>query len=309
MWIVVIALLTVVVARLLAFDEHRAFMLLDAYTLWILLPAYTVLVAAVCFRRWPLAITATIVVIAHLAWIVPPLTDTVPVSAAARRAPHVRVVTANVRYDNTEHGPLIAELERLRADVLVIQEVTPAWWEAIQRSRLRTAYPHAASDLRDDPGGMAVLSKVPLRRVRVHHAGGWPIITATVELGGRPVQLAGVHVVAPLQTFARNQRAQRAVTAIVRGLPRPRLVLGDFNASPYNRWFEQMLDLGLRDAHQSVGRPFATSWHNARRWLPPLLIDHVFSDPALVALDAAEGTGTGSDHRPVVVDLAVLDHR
>jgi endonuclease/exonuclease/phosphatase (EEP) superfamily protein YafD len=35
-------------------------------------------------------------------------------------------------------------------------------------------------------------------------------------------------------------------------------------------------------------------------------IDHVLADDALVPLHTAEGRGSGSDHRPVVVDLAVL---
>ena len=114
-----------------------------------------------------------------------------------------------------------------------------------------------------------------------------------------------MHLVAPLETFERNRRAQRSITGIARRLPRPRLVVGDFNASPYNRWFHQLLDLGLRDAHESVGRPLATTWPNGRHLVPPLALDHLFADPPLVALHVREGRGEGSDHRPIVVDLAV----
>jgi endonuclease/exonuclease/phosphatase (EEP) superfamily protein YafD len=115
-----------------------------------------------------------------------------------------------------------------------------------------------------------------------------------------------VHTVAPPFAFARNQRQQRAISEIVRGLPRPRVVAGDLNASPYNRWFDELRGLGLREAHEAVGRSLATTWPNGQHRLPPLRLDHVFADAALVPLRATEGKGQGSDHRPIVVDLAIL---
>jgi len=280
-------------------------MLANAYTLWLFLPAYVVAVAALCFRAWPLAVAAGIVVIAHLVWVLPPVFNTVPVGADARAAPQVRIVSANLRFNNPEHAPTIAELERSDADVMVLQEVTSSWWRAIMQSRLAAAYPETAEAIQEDPGGLAILSREPLRNVTIRRVQGWPIITATVVLGTRPVHLGGVHVVAPLETFSRNQRAQREVTALARRLPRPRLLVGDFNATPYNRWHGQLLDLGLRDAHEAVGRPFATSWQNERWFLPPLLLDHVYVDPPIVPVSAREGQAHGSDHRPIVVDLAI----
>jgi endonuclease/exonuclease/phosphatase (EEP) superfamily protein YafD len=260
----------------------------------------------VCFRAWPLAIAAGVVVVALGAWVLPPTVRTVPVTAAARRAPHLRIASANLRFDNREHGPLLSELGRVRADIVVMEEVTPAWWHAIAASGLTASHPHVARAVRDDPGGMVVLSRLPLHHVVVHRADGWPIITATVATRGRRFQVMGVHLIAPLETFARNQRAERAITAIARHLARPRVLVGDFNASPSNRWFGQLLGLGLRDAHQAVGRPFATTWPNGRHLVPPLLLDHLFADPPIVPLRVREGRGTGSDHRPIVVDLALV---
>jgi endonuclease/exonuclease/phosphatase (EEP) superfamily protein YafD len=304
-WLVVVGLLTVVAAHIAAYDHDHLFFLANSYSLWILLPAYPIAVAALCFRTWPLAIAALFVVVAHLAWVVPPTLHTVTVPAAAAHAPHLRIASANVRYDNLVHRPLLAELQRADADIIVMEEVTPAWWKAIATSSLLRTHPDVARAVRPDPGGMVVLSRHPLTHVVVHHAGGWPIITATVEVGGRPVHLAGVHLVAPLETFERNQRAERRITLIARHLARPRVVVGDFNASPYNRWFHQLLDLGLRDAHESVGRPFATTWPNGLHLVPPLLLDHLFADPSIIPLAVREGRGEGSDHRPIVVDLAV----
>ena len=62
----ILVLLGVVVAHLVAFDREHLFMLANAYTLWIYLPAYPIAVSALLFRAWPLAITAGLIVVAQL---------------------------------------------------------------------------------------------------------------------------------------------------------------------------------------------------------------------------------------------------
>lgn len=305
-WAVVVALVVIAFARVVAFDRTRLFSLADSYTLWIYLPAYAIGVSALCFRSRTLGVVAGVLVVAQLVWVVPPVFHASSIPAAARRAPHLRIVTANVNFQNHDHVDLISELTRDHADVIVLEEVTPIWMEAIQLGGLLASHPHHVEIGRWDPGGMALLSRYPLSDVVVHRADGWPIITATITVGVQAVHLAGVHLVAPIDTFARNQSSQRAITAIIRALPRPRLVAGDFNASPYNRWFGQIKGLGLREAYESLGRTWATTWPNGEHYLPPLRLDHVFADPQIVPLDASEGTGKGSDHRPVLVDLAVM---
>src|SRR5664279_2724208 len=109
-------------------------MLANAYTLWMYLPAYPIAIAALCFRAWPLAVAACLIVIAQLTWVVPPTLHTIPVSAAAAAAPHVRIASANLRYDNEDHAPLLAELNSFHADVIVLEEVTTSWWHAIATS-------------------------------------------------------------------------------------------------------------------------------------------------------------------------------
>jgi endonuclease/exonuclease/phosphatase (EEP) superfamily protein YafD len=305
-WALVIGLLGLAGAHVVAFDRARVLMLADSYTLWIYLPAYAIAVAAICFRARALGLCAAVLIVAHLAWVVPPAFRRVSIPAAARVAPRLRIVSANLNFDNREHGPLLAELARDDGDVVVLEELTPEWWSAVKASGLWSSHPYRVGDPRHDPGGMAMLSREPLRDVVIRDADGWPIITAAVAVGGTTVHLAGVHLVAPLDTFSRNQRQQRAITEIIRALPRPRVVAGDFNADPYNRWYEQIRGLGLREAHEAVGRPLATTWPNGQHHLPPLRLDHVFVDPPLVPLDAAEGRGTGSDHRPIVVDVAIM---
>jgi len=306
-WIGLLGLLLLAAAHLLAFDERRLFTLADAYALWLLLPAYAVLAAALCFRARTVALVALLVVVAHLAWVLPPAFRSVDVPAAAATAPRLRVVSANVMFDNSHHRTLVRELASYHADVLVLEEITPDWWASIRRGGLLASHPHVVGAPRGGPEGTIILSRLPLRDRRVHDARGWPIPSATVRVGDRDVHLVGVHVIAPLETFVQNQQQQTAVTGIIRRTPAPRLVAGDFNASPTNRWYGQIRDLGLQEVHEAVGEPFATTWPNGQHLLPPLQLDHHFvDDPPVVPLRVRQGVGSGSDHQPVVVDYAVL---
>ena len=81
---------------------------------------------------------------------------------------------------------------------------------------------------------------------------------------------------------------------------------GDFNASPYNRTVHRIYDLGLDSAHERRGRGLAATWPNGKQPFTPVQLDHVFVDDAIAVLDIRELRGTGSDHKPVLVDLAVM---
>ena len=215
-------------------------------------------------------------------------------------------MTANVNFENHDHGPIMAELRRDNADVVMMEEATPLWWLALQSSGLLKRYPYHVRVPRWDPGSMVLLSKLPLTQVFVHRADGWPINHRDRRHrrpGGAHRRGAPPH--APLDTFGANQASQRAITRFIRDSARPRLIAGDFNASPYNRWFGQIEGLGLREANEALGQSWATTSTNGEHFLPPLRLDHVFTDPQLVPLDVSVGTGHGSDHRPLMVDIAV----
>ena len=102
-WCVVGLLLAVGVLRVVAFDRFHWFLLVDAYALWVFLPAYVIAVAALLFRARLLAVAALVLVGVQLAWVLPPVFRTVDPPAAAATAPHLRVVSANVNYENREH--------------------------------------------------------------------------------------------------------------------------------------------------------------------------------------------------------------
>jgi endonuclease/exonuclease/phosphatase (EEP) superfamily protein YafD len=284
--------------------------MLNAYTFWLYLPAYVCAVIAITCRRVGLTIVSVLVVLCHLAWVVPTLRREQSVPAVAAHAPHVRVVTANIRYDNDRADVLADQLGRLDADVMLLQEVTPQWWDTLVEHGVVDRYPGRARALRTDAGGEVILSRWPLHNVRRVDAGIWPVQTADVTIAGTEVHLVNLHPVPPFQSFSANQEMLRTIFPLLRRTLRtgePTIAAGDLNATQFNRVLHQLQGLGLRSLHEATGRPWATTWPNGHHKVPPIRLDHVLYNKRVVGLRAREGDGAGSDHRPVIGEVAILN--
>jgi endonuclease/exonuclease/phosphatase (EEP) superfamily protein YafD len=305
-WCVIIALLIVALARFVAYDRRRLITMFNAYTAWVYLPAYPIAIGAFVTRRPALGFVAIAVVLVHAHL----------VGATARRAVHhgtdevvLRVVTANLRFRNGKANRLARELAAYEADIVILQEVTPKWWEALDAPGAFAGSTGQAHALVDSPGGAALFSRHPLRDVRIAEMADWPLLSAVVEhpVAG-PIRCVNVHPVPPPYGFARHQQMvatilETACDAVARG--DVTIVAGDFNLTQFNRTLRVLRRLGLRSAHEMCRRVFAVTWPNGRRRLPPIRVDHVLCTAPLVAVRVTHGRGIGSDHRPVIADLAL----
>jgi len=304
-WIVALGYLGLVVLRFVAFDATTPLAVLNAQTVWVFLPVYAVASAAWCFRRFALAGTATISVVFHAVVVVASIGVVQAVPATARAGPHLRVLTANVRYTNPTPERLAQELLAADADIVLLQEVTPHWIEVFGAAGFASRYPYSARRIQLDAGGQAVFSRLPLERVQVTVQAYWPTIQASVDFHGTRITFVDVHAKGPSQGMRRHDASVDRLIDLTRSLPEPRVVAGDFNASPYNRTVHRITDLGLDSAHERRGRGLAATWPNGKRPFTPVQLDHVFVDDTIAVLDIRELAGTGSDHKPVVTDLAL----
>lgn len=92
--------LGLIAARLFSPDSNLILIWANAYTFWIYLPAYPVAVAALALRRWMAGGLAVVVVAFHFAWVLPDYRPAESIPAEARSAPRLRLMTANVFYEN-----------------------------------------------------------------------------------------------------------------------------------------------------------------------------------------------------------------
>ncbi len=301
------ALLAVAGARLVAWDSSSVLIGLNALTPLMFLPAWPVAVAAGLTRRWALPGAATAAVVVHVAFLAPELAAREPVPGVPQEAFRFRLFSANVYAGNARVGGIAEEIRASAPDVVFLQEATPAIVASVEATGVLDALPHRITVPRTDPFAGLLASRWPLVNQDVVEVDGRPIlIRATAVRDRGPVRLYSVHVVAPVgngrDAWARElERVGQAV----RAEREPVVVAGDFNAGWANRAFRRLLDLGLTDAAAARGQMLDMTWPRDRRLLPPLMrLDHVLTTRGLVVTSLRTGRGQGSDHRPLVADVA-----
>jgi len=252
-------------------------------------------------RRW-----AVVLALALAAWHAWPGAERLMAAPATAgcSGPAFSVITANVEFSNGDHEAFLAWLDAHPADLVVVQEVTEAWSKALVP---RPAYPHYELLSREDPYGIAVLSRWPLESVQQEDfAGdGLPSFAGTVQVAGQPVRFVALHThwpVVPELARARDT-SLRAAAELARSASTPVVLLGDLNLTPDAPAFQQLVDeSGLQDVMR--GRGWRPTWL-AGFWPLALRIDHVLASPALCVEQAEVGPDVGSDHRPVLARLAL----
>lgn len=298
-----LVLLALVVVRALGLERASALALPIGALPLTLLPAYAVLALAAALRRRGLALGAATVVAAHLLVVAPALgADELPAGASA--APRLRVVTANLYVLNPEPEAAGRALLDLRPDVLVVPELSAQGLAGLEAAGLLAALPHSVVRLGPREETVGLFSRLPLQDVTLRSAGGRELPRASVTVGGREVRLLPAHPLPPVSVLHGLWRASLADLAqAVREVSSPLVVAGDLNADRDHAVFRDLLDAGLRDAHDARGRGLARTWPASR---PVLHLDHVLVR-GLTVLDVREAAVPGSDHKAVVADLAVLE--
>lgn len=210
----------------------------------------------------------------------------------------VRVAHFNLYFPNRDLDAIEAEVRRLDADVVSLVEFTADKQPLL--GRLQSLYPYQAECSQEPACHLALLSKLPMKRLEAD--GIWdgpPFISARME-----GPLDGLTVYSVHTTRFPHSRAQlRQVDSLIRHLESASgkmIVMGDFNATPFSR-VTATLAQGL-----GVNRlTHLPTWPSTVE-LPQLAIDHIFASQGIRVLAPQQiGKSSGSDHYPVVMTLGV----
>jgi endonuclease/exonuclease/phosphatase family metal-dependent hydrolase len=174
---------------------------------------------------------------------------------------------------------------------------------------------HAAFHVEEEQYGDALLTAAPHKVIKAGPLPGLPSLRAVeprgalwleLELDGKRLQVLNTH----LGLVPHEQRAQATAltgadwTGSRKRNDPPLIMLGDFNATPYNQAY-RTLAARFTDARVQAAGPRRTPTFPSR--LPMLAIDHVFLDGKVRATRVQTPSGplarTASDHLPLVVDF------
>lgn len=237
--------------------------------------------------------------------------------AAGRAAPGdqtIRVVHFNaLNVASSWDDAFIAWLLEQDADLVALVDAPPGILE--RNEALQTRYPHRVAPKRGWEWPIILLSKHPIRAVSL---GPTTTETRTSFVARRSVVVtlpnrAEVLFTAMHPYSPRSERAwNRALEIVKRDAPllrdaqqrsnTPVIVAGDFNSTPTGKIFRTFARAAALRASPTL--PIGT-WPASRPRLLGVAIDHVFTSPDIAHIARRVGPSFRSDHRPIVVDLAV----
>ncbi len=214
----------------------------------------------------------------------------------------LRVLLANVYTANPHHDRLIELIHTEDPDVIATVEVNTRWIQHLDQAL--EDWPYRIQHPREDNFGVALYSRRPLdAEVLDLVQPGFPMIRAAVEVQGTPRELWLVHTLPPISAFARALRDEQLRFVASRSDRTDRLILGDFNATGWSHIVREVKgDEGLRDSRDGFG--LQPTWPTSLPKFLQIPIDHALVGEKVRVLDREIGPSIGSDHLPVLLDLA-----
>lgn len=190
--------------------------------------------------------------------------------------------------------------------MIVLQETNLRW--LIDLAVLTNAYPVFAAVPREDNFGAAIYCRKNAHSAEIFYLDmrdAMPSTQARLTVGGRPLTVIGTHPFAPYNRahwLGRNQHTQR-LAPFVRRMKGSCVVTGDFNNTPWSAHFLAFLsESGLRDSAR--GCPAQPTWLTFLPKLARIPLDHAFHSPDVRVVSRRLGPPIGSDHLPVILDIA-----
>ncbi len=228
-------------------------------------------------------------------------------AAPGCRLEPLRVAFANIESSNPRLDETIAALDGLDADLFAAVEISEPFYN--RATGFLAGFAHSVGGPR--PRDSRIWSRLPIRQAG--RGNGEPAFYAgyrggVIKVGGREIGVGAVHLKRPL--IDRQEEMIDQAPSFLSGLPRDRIVLGDFNATPWSHAmarFEALMDVrtapGLRITWRgSYPNPFFG------RGIPAALgnqIDHLLVSRGIGVRDIETFPLPGSVHEGVRATLDI----
>ncbi len=283
------------------------FELMTHFRLQYMIAGAILAVTLVVFRRWTGAVVAAGLAIANAVPVVPYIDATR--AAALEGSGPVRVMLVNLRHRFGDMGGTDRLIRAERPDIVLLTELVPAHLPALRA--LGDILPYRVGTPPHGKFDAVLMSRMAIALSRIHFPASrfLPVIEARLcrepDDDATCLTVIALHAPRPNFRLGRPQIETFAVVAERAAAVRDRqvVVMGDLNTTPFSPRF---LDLarrgGLADA--AIGGRWRTTWISR---FPPfgLTLDHVLLGAGLRPLGRRVADGIGSDHFPVIVDLAI----
>lgn len=316
-WIVCAGLTAVVVSRYLDIvanvDEGSGLAVAyDALPI-LLLAAWVVTIAALVTRHRLLAAVGAMLIVYHLSLVVPRLLAA-RVPRWAKRAPTMEIVVANVFIDNETPDAAARQLIAISADVVIVVESTPSFMAIFDEAGGSSAYPNRVSDPDDHSDyAVTVATKCELGpRSRMTTIGPLRLAIADVDVQGISTLVIALNPMAAVDPGGHETWKEQieALREFIPTLSGPVIIAGDLNTTRYRPEFEELLEMGLHDAIDSLGKGLDTSFKLGADGVLATVgavtrLDHALVNDGVFPRSMEDLEPCGSDHLPFKMRVAV----
>ncbi len=219
----------------------------------------------------------------------------------------IRILTANVSARNTDYQALRDLIADAQPQVIGLQETDQAWADALHT--VSADYPYRILRPEDGAYGLLLLSRIPLLETAAspyREDGVQTAVMAEMKFADSRVMVVLVHLMAP--TLASRSALRNRQLEVLAGYFRESrgmegILLGDLNTTPWSPFYAVLeKDTGLLNAARGNG--YLATWPT---WLSFLRIpiDHCLVSEGLRVTQVRTGPDIGSDHLPLIVDIAI----
>lgn len=217
-----------------------------------------------------------------------------------------KIISINIFSQNEEFQHLKDYLAKDKSDVIVLQELTPAWQKHVEF--IRKEYPYYKEEVRSNNFGIAIYSKIPFTKVSTKNYIDemHPSILAKIIVDAKPLSILATHPVPPLPNQARFERRNKQYELMkqeIDALPNENIILiGDLNSTVYSPNFKLVQSDKMKDARSGFG--LNNSWN---AFIPILRtnIDQCWVSKNIKVTNFYRGDDIKSDHFPIVAELKI----
>lgn len=304
-WVAFVVAAVALAARFVPVINH-AVLIVSALAPYLTVGAAGVSVAALLLARSRWAAAAAVLLIVALAVQAPLFfrSATVPADGVA-----LRILTVNLRMGAVDAEALVATA-RDRADVLVVQELTPEIAERL--AGVEATLPHRAVDARPSAAGVGIWSRFPVQRFSRLPGYELGMLASSLRIPevSAEVTVVSAHVVGPWpQPIEGWRREMAALPKTLAALAKSAgegavIVAGDFNATHDMLPFRRLLDDGFRDAAEQSGAGLSGTFPADGATPAIIQIDHILTRNA-AATDVQTVRVPGTDHLGVLAEVHI----
>jgi endonuclease/exonuclease/phosphatase (EEP) superfamily protein YafD len=238
--------------------------------------------------------------------------------------PTLTVMTYNVLAWHHHYDSILETIRAENPDILLLQELNNGL-AGVLENELSNNYPYQVLNPVDNPEGIGVISKFPIRHSGISFAQLWaggPQIL-DLEWNGEEILLVNIHMtptdILPLDEIEESIRARELeaqLLADLAGQSGSVILGGDANTSPLSDSYK-IISSVLSDSFREMGFGFGHTFpgstipgsdrpHIGRLFVPPWMtrIDYIFHSDDWITVSARTARFDGvSDHRGVIVEI------